>query len=118
MELDPTDYECLAQIYIQRSALFEIYYSDRLKTAQAFIILDGIITQLNSDIAVYVLKHGKNGKIKEVIERVKGLTLIHDHFKGIDERNFKMRLQLQDNFRRMEELKKENEQLQRELKGI
>ena len=118
MAIDNTDYEALSEIYIQRSEIFEVFYSDRLKSVQAFIILEGIITQLNSDIAVYELKHGKNGKIKEVIERVKGLQLVHDHFKGVDERNFKMRLQLQDNFSRMEVLRNENEQLKRELKGI
>lgn len=118
MEFDPTDFECLAEIYIQRSQVFESFYSDVLKSAQAFIILEGIITQLNSDIVVYELKHGKNGKIKDVAERVKGLQLVHDHFRGINERNLKMRLLVKENLNKMEILKKENEQLQRELKGI
>ena len=105
------DFEKLAEHYRLQSEVYEIFYADRIKTSKAFLVLSGVITQMQSDLVKYEREKGKSDKTKALQDRVEILMSIYDDFTGMDERIIRLTGMLRNNTERMDQLEAENERL-------
>lgn len=105
------DFEKLAEHYRLQSEVYEIFYSDRIKTSKAFLVFSGVIAQMMSDLVKYEKEKGKSDKTKPLRERIEILFSIYEEFTGMDERIIRLTGLLKNNTERMEQLEIENEKL-------
>jgi len=90
---------------------YSLYYQDKIKTSEALLSFAGIICHIEGDVLSYRMKHGKNDKIQEVIDKNEKLKQIYDHFFILSEQIEQMKMIVRKNNSRMLQMESENEKL-------